>query len=107
MKNFKMELSAKLPVCLKKEDEVYIAHCPVLDVYSQGYSEEEAKNNLIEAIVLFFQSCIKRGTLDAVLKESGFEKARPYKKPITSEKDYINVPIHFAVPQTHPGVCHA
>ena len=38
---------------IEKEDEMYVAHCPELDVASQGHSIEEAKNNLQEAIELF------------------------------------------------------
>ena len=55
-----------------REGDVYVSHCPVLDVYSQGDSEQEAGANLFEALQLFIQSCYERGTLDAVLKECGF-----------------------------------
>jgi predicted RNase H-like HicB family nuclease len=50
----------------------YIAHCPPLDITTQGKSPEEAKKNLIEACQLFISSCLERGTLDQALKELGF-----------------------------------
>ncbi len=40
---------------IEKEDEVYVALCPELDIASQGSSVEEAKANLREAIELFFE----------------------------------------------------
>ena len=61
---------------VKREGDVYASHCPALDVYSQGDSEDEASANLIEALQLFLQSCYERGTLDAVMKERGFTVAR-------------------------------
>src|ERR1017187_9953785 len=41
---------------LKREGEWYIAHCPPLDITTQGRTEEEAKKNLIEASELFVVS---------------------------------------------------
>jgi predicted RNase H-like HicB family nuclease len=40
---------------IEKEDDVYVALCPELDVASQGDTIEEAKANLQEAIELFFE----------------------------------------------------
>ncbi len=52
-----------------REDDVYVAHWPTLDVYSQGDTSEEAAENLAEAIQLFVASCVERGTLGAVIDE--------------------------------------
>ena len=43
----------KLTVILKKGEKQYVALCPEIDVVSQGYSIEEAINNLREAIDLY------------------------------------------------------
>ena len=40
---------------IEKEDEGYVATCTELDIASQGDSVEDAKNNLQEAIELFFE----------------------------------------------------
>lgn len=40
---------------IEKEDEGYVALCTELDIASQGNSVEDAKNNLREAIELFFE----------------------------------------------------
>jgi len=41
---------------IEKEDNMYVALCPELDIASQGNSVEEASSNLKEAIELFLES---------------------------------------------------
>jgi predicted RNase H-like HicB family nuclease len=40
---------------IEREDDGYVSLCPELDIASQGDSVEEAKNNLLEALQLFFE----------------------------------------------------
>jgi len=40
---------------IERESDGYVSLCPELDIASQGDSVEEAKNNLIEALQLFFE----------------------------------------------------
>jgi predicted RNase H-like HicB family nuclease len=40
---------------IEREGDGYVSLCPELDIASQGNSVEEAKNNLIEALQLFFE----------------------------------------------------
>ena len=44
---------------LHKEEDMYVALCPELDIASQGYTIEEAKENLKEAVSLFFECASK------------------------------------------------
>ena len=100
----------KLPAKITKRKKWYLASCPVLDVHSQGATENQAKRNLVEALSLFFISCLERNTLDAVLKNCGFSVAHlPYpRKPVISGKDYIDVSIPFLVSRSHHNsACHA
>ena len=55
-----------------EQKERWSAGCPRLDVYSQGDTREGAKAALKEAVALFIESCLKRDTLDEVLRDSGF-----------------------------------
>ncbi|MGO9640442.1 MAG: type II toxin-antitoxin system HicB family antitoxin [Candidatus Acidiferrales bacterium] len=57
-----------------KEDGAYVAYAPELDVSSCGDSVADARTRLREAVTLFLEECSRRGTLDAILAESGFEK---------------------------------
>jgi predicted RNase H-like HicB family nuclease len=57
---------------LKKENGWYIAHCPPLDITTQGRTEAEAKRNLAEASELFIVNCFERGTFEQALRELGW-----------------------------------
>ncbi|MFO1020909.1 MAG: type II toxin-antitoxin system HicB family antitoxin [Planctomycetales bacterium] len=41
---------------IQREDEVYVALCPEVDVASQGETIEEAREHLREAVELFFET---------------------------------------------------
>jgi predicted RNase H-like HicB family nuclease len=90
-------MSMHLPAVLEKKAKWYIARCPVLDVYSQGETEEQAKKNLSEALAMFFISCHERGTLDAVLKDCGFlpDYSPNLAKETLDHAGYIDVPLPF------------
>ncbi len=45
----------RLTAIIRKEEDMYVALCPELDIASQGYDIEEARDNLKEAISLFFE----------------------------------------------------
>ncbi|MFQ5637636.1 MAG: type II toxin-antitoxin system HicB family antitoxin [bacterium] len=41
---------------IEQEGDGYVSLCPELDIASQGNTIEEARNNLIEALELFFET---------------------------------------------------
>jgi len=107
----KIYFNFRLPIKLIKRKKWFLASCPVLDVHSQGETEKQARKNLIEALSVFFISCLERDTLDTVLKNCGFKPIMPFhsdrKKSIVPPKDYIDVPIPFLVKQNKRVGCHA
>lgn len=56
---------------IEKEDDMYVAWCPQVDVVSQGYTIEEARENLQEALELFFEHASK-SEITLRLKEDVF-----------------------------------
>jgi predicted RNase H-like HicB family nuclease len=73
-----VEFSLNLACTVKREDDdIWVAGCPALDVYSQGDTQEDAKRSLEEAISLWAEDCHERGTLDQALRELGFIKVHP------------------------------
>lgn len=60
---------------IKQDGPYWLARCPEFDVISMGESIEEATRNLDEALILFVESCLRRGTFDQVLRESGISPA--------------------------------
>ncbi len=105
-----VQFQAKLPVKITKKAKWVLASCPILDVHSQGETEKQARRNLGEALSAFFLSCFERGTLETVLKDSGFRPifppAKP-KKPASPWDDFINVPIPFLVSRKSGLECRA
>lgn len=69
-----------------KEDDVYVALSPELNVSSFGDTIEEARKSVKEAVEAFIDECEKMGTLEEVLEESGFSngyKISPRLVPVT------------------------
>ena len=46
----------KLTAIIEREGNGYVSLCPELDIASQGNSIEQARDNLREALELFFES---------------------------------------------------
>ena len=49
-------MKRRLTAIIEREGDGYVALCPDLDVASQGDSVEQARDNLREALELFFQT---------------------------------------------------
>ena len=58
-----------LTAIIRREDEGYFALCPEIDVASQGDTIEEAKENLKEAVELFYE-CASKDEIDDRGQES-------------------------------------
>lgn len=101
----------RLPALVEKDGAEYVSTCPILGVSSQGKTKKAALDNLKEALELFLVSCFERGTLEQVLKESGFKPAAAAsfkEKKYASKYNSINVPLPFNVPLSpHPVDCPA
>ena len=89
---------ASFPIKITKKEEHYVSCCPVLDVWSQGETKVKATENLREALQLFLIDCYERGTLDKVLKDSGFTAAStPPKKEMNHSKQRIDIVLPFII----------
>jgi predicted RNase H-like HicB family nuclease len=49
-------MTQKLTAIIEKEGDGYVSLCPELDIASQGDTIEEARDNLKEALELFFET---------------------------------------------------
>lgn len=59
-----------------KEGKQYIAHAMPLDVASSGPSPEAARQAVDEAVGLFLTTAAEQGTLENVLEDAGYRRAR-------------------------------
>ena len=51
-----MKKVQQLTAIIEREGDGYVSLCPELDIASQGTTIEEARQNLVEALELFFES---------------------------------------------------
>ena len=49
-------MNRQLTAIIEREGDGYVALCPEVDVASQGHTVDEARNNLKEALELFFET---------------------------------------------------
>jgi predicted RNase H-like HicB family nuclease len=50
-----MKQTQQFTVIIEREENGYVSLCPQLDIASQGNTVEEARENLLEALELFFE----------------------------------------------------
>jgi len=93
-----LDMRFRLPFRLEREGDVIVSICDVLDVRSQGQSESEASAMLVEALQLFLETCIEEGTVEQVLRESGFRPALDDPNEDDGQ-DYLDVPVSLLLSQ--------
>ncbi len=49
-------MTRQFTAIIERDDDAYVAHCPELDIASQGESVSAARANLTEAIELFLET---------------------------------------------------
>ena len=64
-------MSRRLTAIIQREGDGFVALCPELDVASQGDSIEDARENLREALELFFE-CASPGEIQQRLGDEVF-----------------------------------
>ncbi len=75
-----VKYGGNIPVLFFKEGEMFVSYSPALDLSSCGSTFEEAKKNFDEALHIFFQECLKHGTLEVTLESCGWKKS--HKDPV-------------------------
>ena len=65
-------INVELSVFMFKEDNVYHAYCPELDLVGYDYTEDDAKKSLEWVLKDYFDYTIKNGTLEQDLLEHGW-----------------------------------
>ncbi len=81
-----MKISVRIEIF--KEEDVYVALSPELNVSSFGETIEDTKKSVKEAIEAFIEECERMGTLEDILEESGFSKTNDSwesRKPVAEE----------------------
>lgn len=90
---------------------LHVSYCPVLNLYSQGATQKEAKKNIIEATTLFIESCIEDHTLEKVLEDCGFKPAtgpagKKHRSKQTAPPPEFAASKPFTIPTELPMMAH-
>jgi len=64
-----MQKKHQFTAVIEREENIYVSLCPELDIASQGKTVEEARENLQEAIELFFETASKQEIRDRLHDE--------------------------------------
>ncbi|MBU2635774.1 MAG: type II toxin-antitoxin system HicB family antitoxin [Bacteroidetes bacterium] len=64
-----MRKNHQITAIIEREGNGYTSLCPELDIASQGNSVEEARNNLREAVELFFECASETEIKERLLNE--------------------------------------
>lgn len=89
-------IKVSLPVSFFREEEYFVAYTPVLDLSTYAKSFKEAKKRFEELIPAFFEELLKKGTLEEVLAELGWNKANDGWMPpvlVSQESEVFEIPI--------------
>ncbi|MEL6470788.1 MAG: type II toxin-antitoxin system HicB family antitoxin [Cyanobacteria bacterium J06614_10] len=64
-----MRKKRQFTVIIEKENDGYVSLCPELDIASQGNTVEQARENLAEALELFFETADSAEIIDRLRDE--------------------------------------
>lgn len=77
-----------------RENDVFVAVSPELNVSSFGETVEEARASLKEAIDAFLEECQAMGTLEDILEEAGFSRTNETwtpRKPVLEDELSLSI----------------
>jgi predicted RNase H-like HicB family nuclease len=102
-------VEVSLDVLLIKDGDYIVSFCPALDLSSFGDTEDDAKQAFDEAVGIFFEEISKKGTLEKVLLNLGWQLRKlpsasylppspdfnPYSKPVQSRfSEKVVIPVY-------------
>lgn len=88
-------MNVKLSVAIFREGERFVAYSPALDLSTSGETFEQVKHRFDEAAQLFFEEVTKKGMLETVLTELGWQKTvRDWQPPmlVAQEEHEVRIP---------------
>lgn len=91
-----VKMEVKVPVITFREGATFVAHTPALDLSTSGRDIGQVKKRFGEAVGLFFEELLEKGTLEDVLYELGWKKINKSWSPptqVSHEMEEINVPV--------------
>lgn len=75
------KFNAQLPVSVFKEGKYFVAYTPVLDLSTSGKTYEQVMRRFNDVVEIFFDELVKKGTIDEVLLNMGWQKIKKHWSP--------------------------
>lgn len=91
-----MNLKFNLSVIFFREKSIFVAYSPALDLSTAGKTFASAKSRFTEAANIFFEEIIKKGAINEVLEDLGWQKTKKNWLPpqiISHESETIQIPV--------------
>ena len=66
----KIKLDVKIPISVLKEGDNFIVYTPALDLSTSAKTYKQALSRFNEAVEIFFEEILKKGTLEETLRET-------------------------------------
>lgn len=87
----RVHFEGRFLACIRKADvaNVFVSHVPLLDVYSQGRTEQEAIRAIESAVRLYVVAAHRRGSLGRIMQRHPFGPARHVDG--SSSQEYMRV----------------
>ncbi|KKT93775.1 MAG: hypothetical protein UW94_C0004G0060 [Parcubacteria group bacterium GW2011_GWA2_45_14] len=70
------QIQISIPVSIFKEDKVFVAYTPALDVSTCADTLAEVKKRFAELVGIFFEELERKGTINEVLESMGWKKVK-------------------------------
>lgn len=93
-----VEFTINMNCSVERDEDVdgFVSHCPTLDVYSQGETEEEALEAIKSAVTMHITTAFDFNRLEKVLRKAGFERfSKPGQRPgpVLGDAEYVSVAV--------------
>lgn len=75
-----MKQTKQLTAIIQRERDGYVSLCPELDIASQGSTIEEARDNLVEALEIFFETADPSEIQERLHTEVFITSVRPFRR---------------------------
>ena len=91
----KVRNDLKLSITFLKEKDQFVAYSPTLDLSTCGKTLEEARRRMGEAALLFIQELEKKGTVEQVLTDLGWQKESnsSFTPPLVVGQEEYSLPV--------------
>lgn len=93
----RLKYNVSLPLLIIKEGRYFVAYTPALDLATSGKTYNQAQERFVEAVEIFFEELVEKGTLGKVLSELGWQRReKEWAPPVIVANETQNVSVYLS-----------